>query len=118
MKKIIAIIALAAGVLCAASCGMTNATSNNVNETKVVLSEANFNVVGQAYGEASATYIFGIGGLSKKALYANAIDEMTKNADLKGSQTLVNITTSTAIKNFYVYNKITYTATATIIEFK
>lgn len=118
MKRIITIVAAAVTVLCATSCGISSAVSNNVNETKVVLSENNFEVVGQAYGEASATYILGIGGLSKRALYSNAIDEMTRNAELTGSQTLVNITTSTSIQNFWVYNKITCIATATVIEFK
>lgn len=118
MKKIIIILTLAVAVLCVSSCGAASAVSNNYNETKVVLSENNFTVVGQAYGEASATYICGIGGLGKKALYSNAIDEMTRNANLTGSQTLVNITTSTALQNFWVYQKITCIATATVIEFK
>lgn len=118
MKKILVIIAIAATMLCASSCGVSAAFSNNVNETKVVLSENNFKVVGQAYGEATATYIFGIGGLSEKALYSNAIDEMTRNANLTGSQTLVNITTSVAVKHILVYSQVTCTATATVIEFK
>lgn len=119
MKRFLAIIAVVAAVLCATSCGASYALSNNQSETKVVLSGNNFEVLGQVSGQASATYIFGIGGLSKKALYTNAVDEMFKNADLSGSQTVVNITTSTAVKMitpFYVVE--TCMATGTVIEFK
>ena len=100
------------------SCGVANTVSNNISATKVTLSENNFKVVGQAYGEATATYICGIGGLSKKALKNNAINEMSKNAKLTGAQSLVNITTNASIKMITpLYMQVTYTATANIIEF-
>ena len=118
MKKLFLICAVSFAVLCLGSCGVAATISNNFTETKVVLAENNFKVVGQAYGEATAKYILGIGGLSKKALKNNAINEISKNANLTGSQTLTNITTNSSIKMLTpLYMEITYTATANIIEF-
>ena len=119
MKKIFGILAIVAATLSLTGCGVSMMTSENYNQTKVVLSENNFKVVGQAYGEATATYICGIGGFSRKALLNNAINEMSKNARLKGAQTLTNITTNTSVKMvtpFYV--QVTCTATANVVEFK
>lgn len=118
MKKFSVLVLLAAA-LCFTSCGVSQTVSHNVTETKIVLSENNFKVVGQAYGEAQATYVCGIGGLSKKALRNNAINEMSKNANLTGAQTLTNITTQTSIKMITpLYMQVTCSATANIVEFK
>ena len=118
MKKLFLICAVSFIVLCLVSCGVASSIPLSITETKVMLAENNFKVIGQAYGEASATYICGIGGLSKKALKNNAINEMSKNANLTGAQTLTNITTNMSIKMITpLYMNITYTATANIIEF-
>lgn len=118
MKKIFKFAAISFAALSLGSCGIVTPVSNNLTDTRVVLDRSNFKVIGQAEGESSATYILGIGGLSKKALKNNAINEMSKNANLKGSQTLTNITTQSSIKTFLgVYTKITYTATANVVEF-
>ena len=118
MKKIISVCAVAISALSFTSCGVASTTSNNVTETKVVLSEKNFKVVGQAYGEAKATYVFGMGGIRKKALRNNAIDEMSKNANLSGAQTLTNITTHTSVKMVTpIFFQRTCSATANVIEF-
>jgi hypothetical protein len=120
MKKFLSICAFVAATLSLTGCvGVANTVSNNLTQTQVVLSDNNFKVVGQAYGEASATYICGIGGLSRKALYNNAVSEMTRNANLKGSQTLTNTTmhySAQKITPFYV--KVTCSASATIVQFK
>jgi uncharacterized protein YbjQ (UPF0145 family) len=118
MKKFGVLVSLLA-VLCLTGCGVSATVSNNFTETQVVLSENNFNVVGQAYGEAQATYVCGIGGLGRKALRNNAINEMSKNANLKGAQTLTNITTHYSVKMITpLYVQVTCTATANIVEFK
>ena len=118
MKKFGVLVSLLA-VLCLTGCGVSATVSNNFTETQVVLSENNFNVVGQAYGEAQATYICGIGGLSQKALRNNAIDQMSRNANLKGAQTLTNITTHMSVKMITpLYVKVTCSATANVVEFK
>ena len=117
MKKFSVLVLLVAA-LCLTGCAVSSSISNNLTQTQVVLSENNFKVVGQAYGEAQATYIFGIGGLSKKVLRNNAIDEMSKNAKLTGAQTLTNVTTNYSIKMITpVYIQLTCSATANIIEF-
>lgn len=121
MKKLFTICAFVAVALSFTGCvglASTTVSNHNLTQTQVVLSEGNFKVVGQAYGEATATYICGIGGYSKKALYDNAINEMAKNANLTGSQTLTNTTVHYSINMitpFYV--KSTCSATANIVEF-
>ena len=119
MKKFF-IVALALGSLMLSSCAahLHQVTNNNLTQTETVLTQKNFKVVGQAEGVATATYICGIGGLSKKAIRANAIAELYKAANLKGSQTIINITvkeTLGGVVPFWV--KDYYTATGTIIEF-
>ena len=120
MKKLFSRIAMAAvAALILAGCGVSqNLTSNaNLNQTNVVLSQKNFHVVKNVEATASATYVFGIGGLSKKALYNNAVAELTKKADLKGSQALVNVTVKNSGKMILCFGKGTYHAEATVIEF-
>lgn len=119
MKKFFCACAVVATTLTLTSCGVTQTTSNNITETKVVLSENNFKVVGQAYGQSQATYILGFGGLRKAALRANAIDEMSRSANLTGAQTLTNVTTHMSVKMITpLFVQITCDATANIIEFK
>ena len=108
-----------AAVLLLAGCGVsqTLTTNANLNQTNVVLSQKNFHVVKTVQAEVTATYVFGIGGMSKKALYSNAVAELTKNANLTGSQALVNVTVKNSPKSILCYNKITYHAEGTVIEF-
>ena len=121
MKKLFTICAFVAVALSFTGCvglASTTASNHNLTQTQVVLSESNFKVVGQAYGEATATYICGIGGYSKKALYDNAINEMAKNANLTGSQTLTNTTVHYSAKMITpFFMKSTCIATANIVEF-
>lgn len=87
MKRLFAISILIISSLLLNSCGTmySPALNANVNETKIVLSQNNFKIVGQVQGQADAKYICGIGGLSRAALRTNAIDDMTSNANLRGS---------------------------------
>ena len=120
MKKLFSRIAMvAATVLLLASCGISqNLTTNaNLNQTNVVLAQKNFHVVKTVEAETSATYVFGIGGLSKKALHNNAVAELTKKANLTGSQALVNVTVKNSCKVILCYSKVTYLAEGTVIEF-
>lgn len=100
-------------------CGInSNLTSNaNVNQTNVVLSENNFHVVKTVDADVSATYVFGIGGLSKKALHNNAVAELTKKANLKGSQALVNVTVKSNVSVILFVTKVTLHAEGTVVEF-
>jgi hypothetical protein len=103
-----------------ASCAGLNTTSykNDPLETKVILKEANYKIVKEVEGEWSAVYVFGIGGLSKKALTTNAISEMYKNAQLTGSQQIINITVTESIEQWVVYTKRRVKAHAYVIEFQ
>jgi uncharacterized secreted protein with C-terminal beta-propeller domain len=120
MKKMLSRIAMAvAAVLLLASCGISqNLTTNaNLNQTNVVLSQKNFHVVKNVEAETSATYVFGIGGLSQKALYNNAVAELTKKANLTGSQALINVTVKNSGKVILFFGKVIYRAEGTVIEF-
>ena len=120
MKKLFSKVVMAvAAVLLISSCGVNaNLTTNhNLNQTNVVLSQKNFHVVKNVEAEVTATYFFGIGGISKQALHNNAVSELTKNADLTGSQALVNVTVHQSVKNFLYYTEFTYHAKGTVIEF-
>ena len=86
---------------------------------QVVLSEDNYTIVKAVEGEWSATYVFGIGGLKKKALETNAIGEMYKNAQLTGNQQIINITTTQSVETwaFGIYAKYKVVARGYVIEF-
>ena len=120
MKKLLSKVVMAvAAVILLSGCGMNMHLVNNqnLNQTNVVLAQKNFHVVKTVKADVSATYVFGIGGLSKKALYNNAVAELTKKADLTGSQALVNVTVHNSGKIILFYSKVTYHAEATVIEF-
>lgn len=120
MKKILLASVVAACVLGLSSCGISqNLTSNqNQNQTSVVLSQDNYRIIGTASGEVTGRYVFGLGNIRKQALRANAIDEMTKNAKLNGSQAIVNTTVKQSVKMITpIYVEVTVTATGNIVEF-
>lgn len=122
MKRILTIVVVAIvtvlGLSSCASMATGNLTNYNQNSTKVELSQNNFKVVGNAYGSYSATYIFGIGGLSKKTARTNAVANMYENAGLERAQAVINITTSERLTTYFgIINKVEYTASGTVIEF-
>jgi hypothetical protein len=82
------------------------------------LSANNFRIVKLAKGEATATRVFGLGGLGKEALVAEAKADLLQNYPLKDGQVLANITVD--FKNSFVFfiNTTKATVTADIIEFK
>lgn len=51
-------------------------------------------------------------------MIAMAVAELTKKANLTGSQALVNVTVKNSAKLFLVYGKVTYIAEGTVIEFE
>lgn len=119
MKKILT-FALVLGALLLTSCSAHFYASSNasVAKTEVVLSQNNFKVIGQAEGVATITQVLGIGGCSQKEVRANAVGEMFKNANLTGSQTIININVKQAMSGVPpFYYRTTYSATGTIIEF-
>lgn len=119
MKKIIGILSSIVIALSLTSCGVSsNLTSNiNNNQTNVTLAGNNYHIVKTVEAEVSANYFFGIGGLSRRALHDNAVAELTKRANLTGSQALINVTVKQSAKVILFYQDVTYYAEATVIEF-
>lgn len=118
-KSLLNTFGVVSAVLLLSSCGISqNLTSNaNLQQTNVVLSQNNFHVVKTVESEVSSTYIFGIGGLSRRALHDNAVAELTKKANLTGSQALINVTVKRSSMTFGLYSKSTFYAEGTVIEF-
>lgn len=87
------------------------------------LSSNNFSYITKGLaGSASATYVFGLGGNSRKALVDEAKNNMLSGyaeSPLKNNRALVNITVnwkSTFVLPFIVVNQCT--VTADLVEFK
>ncbi len=101
------------------SCGISREAASNLNvaQTKVVLEKRNFKIVGTVKGKSTQAYYFGIGGLSKKSLTESAMSEMYKNAHLKGSQAIINVTVTYKSKFILIYEEATAIATGTVIQF-
>ncbi len=120
MKKSFLLFASLVFCFLLTSCGFSREAVSNVNqqETTVVLSQANYEIVKSVEGECSQTYVLGFGGLSKKSLRESAMSQMVKNANLTGSQAIVNTNVSYKTQHYIVVHKIKATATGTVIEFK
>lgn len=119
MGKIKYLLIAVLSVFLLSGCGFTSNLTTNVNEnqTTVVLSKANYHIVKTVNAKVSSSYVFGIGGLSKRALRSNAVAELTKNASLAGSQALINVTVKSSAKFFFFFTQVTYYAEGTVIEF-
>ena len=120
MKKIFLFGVVAAISLLMTGCGFSKeAVSNqNQNQTSVVLIKNNYTIVKSVRGESTQTYVFGlIGGLSKKSLKESAMSEMVKNANLKGSQAIINVNVQYKNTISPIITQTTAIATGTIIEF-
>lgn len=103
------------------SCGISTAFihNHNVNTTQVQLSGTNFKVIEQVSGSSEDSYVFAIGGKSKRQLYENAYSAMIKKANLlNGSKAVTNILTEEHVSGFApFYIKRTITVSAQVIEF-
>lgn len=111
---------IAAAVLMAGCASHHGLTANlNNNTTQVTLSQANYTVTKRVQGQATATYVLGIGGLNREALVAEARANMLENANLIGTSGAV-IAETVEIKNtnLIVVRKRTVTVSAHVVEFK
>ena len=96
----------------------------HTTNTQVVLSEANYKMIGRVTGEASAINVLGIGVLSS-ALYADAKKNMMQEVDAEKynnkSIALINFTSDEQIKYVWFYlpfmTQKTVYVTADVIEF-
>ena len=101
---------------CASHHGITK--NYNQNTTEVVLTKKNFKVIKSVKGQAEATYIFGIGGLAKNGLIAEAKFQMLNQAGLEGSaRTIVNETVEVKKSGFPFVSKYKVIVSAQIVEF-
>lgn len=89
----------------------------NVAQTTLHLSRENFRVVGNVEGSAHATYVFGIGGVSRRAVRENAIADMYRNAHLTGAQAVTNVTTTVKTRFYLFWWEHDFIASGQIIEF-
>jgi hypothetical protein len=88
--------------------------------TQVQLTKKNFKVVESVQGEASATYIIGIGGLAKKGLIAEARSKMIANSNLVGSSRAIINETVEIKQSFWlpgIYQVYTVIVSGHIVEF-
>jgi len=107
-------------VLCLSSCTIHSGLTTNLNNhnTEVVLSRNNYKVVEKVQGESRALYIFGIGGLSKKALIAEARAKMLARSNIiGGSKAVINETVEVSYSFFPFVRFYNVTVSAHIIEF-
>lgn len=98
--------------------GYNYSQTNDRGQATVTLNQNNFRVVKRVSGEVSCHRLFGIiGGLSDEYLKNSAISKMYENAQLTGSQTIIDIhvVKSNSMKIFFTDEYMI--ATGTIIEF-
>lgn len=116
-KSIFAACAILALTL--SSCSLHSLGTGNVNEnqTQVVLAQKNYRIVKQVSGTSKQNYVLGIGGMSKKSLRESAISDMIKNAQLTGSQAIINTHVQNKVLFYVVGWKAKAEATGTVVEF-
>lgn len=101
---------------CAVHSGLTRNSNNNT--TEVVLSKKNFHVLERVHGESQATYIFGIGGLTKNALISEARENMLLKSNMVGSsKAIINETVEIRNSFFPIVRTYKVMVSAYIIEF-
>ena len=104
------------------SCGVHSASMGNLNSnvTHVQLDEANFEIVQAVRGTSTATYFFGIGGISNKSLVEKAKAEMVEEANIMGkSRALINLTTESHVTIVYpIFYRRTVTVSGHVVEFE
>lgn len=92
--------------------------TNEPLQTNVVLSQANYRILKQVEGEWSCRYIFGIGGMNKETVTTNALSVLYKNAQLRGNQQIINITTTVSVRSWLgIVVRYTVIARGYVIEF-
>ncbi|MBR1849951.1 MAG: hypothetical protein IJ789_01105 [Bacteroidales bacterium] len=100
--------------------GLKVASNSDFAQTSVApFNQNNFRVVKRVRGESSVTKIFGLGGMGNKYLKNSAITDMYDNANLTGSQTIVDVRVIRSTRAILgpVYTESMVVATGTVIEF-
>lgn len=121
MKKIgiCSVLVLLTAFLSSCGVGAALVTNHNQNVTQVHLSGNNFKVIDQVSGSSEVSYVFAIGGMSKRQLYENAYTAMLKKANLlNGSKALINVMTEEHFNGFApFFVRRTITVSAQVVEF-
>ena len=121
MKKIgiCSVLVLLTALLSSCGVGAALVTNHNQNVTQVHLSGNNFKVIDQISGSSEVSYVFAIGGMSKRQLYENAYAAMLKKANLlNGSKALINVMTEEHFNGFApFFVRRTITVSAQVVEF-
>ncbi len=120
MKKFISLFILAAAAFAITSCGVSlsspNSSQNIGSLTRYSLDKKNFRVLGTAFGQSGAVYVFGIGGFKDST--NQAVANMYKDANLSGSQAIVDVCVEKKVSTVLgIWIKVVYEARGTIIEF-
>lgn len=115
MKKNLLYISIALlATLLFSSCAVHTGFMND----SASISSNNFKMIRYAEGTSSTTRIFGLGGLAKNALVAEAKKDLIQNNPLKDGQTLANVTVDFKNSFMLFVIKTKVTVTADIVEFK
>lgn len=119
MKKVIYFL-FAYGAMMLTSCAVNTTSYSNVDEVSTVvdLSNAEYEILGVVEGTSTQTYVFGIGGLSKKSLVENAKSDMYKNANLQANEAIIYPSTTTSIQSYLIVEIAKATAKGYKIKFK
>ena len=114
---VLLVLALVLSTSCRVHDGLTR--NENQHQTQVVLSEKNYRIIKYVEGDASACYVFGIGGgKSKRGLVARARENMLANAGLIGkSRAVINETVETQYKQTFFVTDVRYIVSAYVVEF-
>ncbi|HZK08558.1 MAG TPA: DUF6567 family protein [Bacteroidales bacterium] len=115
MKKVFTLTTVFAIVaMMFSSCAM----HTGIGMSNASLSQNNFKIVKFAKGDVCTTKIFGLGGLGKQALVAEAKQELLANYPLQDGQALANMTVD--FKNSFIFFVIITkcTVTADVVQFE
>lgn len=115
MKKALLIAFASSSLLLTQSC----AVHSGLITSGASLQSNNFSIVeSNVQGVAKAKYIFGIGGLSKNALVAEAKKDLTQKHPLKAGQAYTNFIVDFKASYLPVVTGSRCTVTVDIVEFK
>ena len=98
-------------------CSITHGVIGHEILTEVQLNQANFDVIKSVNGQAQANYFFGIGP-SEQDLFGQAKREMLLQAELKGPQALVNVTTDIQNTGIFFWRQKKAYVSAEVVQFK
>lgn len=94
------------------------AVHSGIALNSTALSEANFDIVERGTGHSTVTYVFGIGGLNRKAIVEAALKDLRKKHPLENYETYANMTVDFKSKYIFIYRQVTCTVGADVVKFE